>query len=62
MEREARSARGREVTARLAPEAAAWLESGEIDWRSALHARIGPRWRIVAEAGAPRERVDVEAV
>jgi Ribonuclease G/E len=62
MEREARSARGRDVTARLAPEVADWLERGVIDWRSALHARIGPRWRIIAEAGAPRERVDVEAV
>lgn len=62
MEREARTARGREVTARLAREVAGWLESSVIDWRAALHARIGPRWRIIAEAGAPRERVDVEAV
>ncbi|MDZ4777218.1 MAG: ribonuclease E/G [Alphaproteobacteria bacterium] len=62
MEREARPARGREVVARLAPEVAAWLESDIIDWRPALQARIGPRWRIIAEVGAPRERVDVEAV
>lgn len=62
MEREARTARGREVVARLAPDVVAWLESGVIDWRAPLQARIGPRWRIVPEADAPRERVDVEAV
>lgn len=62
VEREARSARGREVTARLAPEVSAWLERDVIGWRAALQTRIGGRWRIVAEEGAPRERVDVEAV
>lgn len=62
MEREARQARGREVVARLAPEVVAWLEAGAIDWRPALQSRIGPRWRLVAEQGASRERIDVEAV
>lgn len=62
MEREARQARGREVVARLAPEVVAWLERDMIDWRTALQSRIGPRWRLVAEPGAPRERIDVEAV
>lgn len=62
MEREARTARGREVVARLAPEVAAWLEGDVIEWREALQTRIGPRWRIVPQANAPRERIDVEAI
>lgn len=62
MEREARQARGREVVARLAPDVVAWLERDIIDWRGALQSRIGPRWRLVAATGAPRERIDVEAV
>lgn len=62
MEREARGARGREVVARLASDVVAWLERDMIDWRTALHGRIGPRWRIVPSPDAPRERIDVEAV
>jgi Ribonuclease G/E len=59
MEREARAAHGRGVTARLAPEVAAWLESDAIAWRDALTRRIGSRWRILASAGARREHIDV---
>lgn len=62
MEREARGARGREVVARLAPDVIAWLEADVIGWRDALRSRIGPRWRLLAEPSAPRERIDVEAV
>ncbi len=62
MEREARGARGREVIARLAPESVAWLEADVIGWREALRSRIGPRWRLLADPSAPRERIDVEAV
>lgn len=62
LEREARTARGREVVARLAPEVVDWLLRESIDWRPALQARIGPRWRLVPEPGAGREHIDVEAV
>jgi Ribonuclease G/E len=61
MEREARTARGREVIARVAPETAAWLEAATIGWRAALNQRIGPRWRIVAIPDGLREHLDVEA-
>ena len=62
LRRNLRSARGREVIARLAPDVIAWLEAEVIGWREALQSRIGPRWRLLAEPAAPRERIDVEAV
>lgn len=46
MEREAAHARGRVVSARLAPRVRAWLEGEHIPWRAALNGRIGPRWEL----------------
>lgn len=62
MEREAHTARGREVVARLHPEVIGWFDAAPIGWREALRSRIGPRWRMAPAPDAPRDRIDVEAV
>lgn len=60
IEREARVQTGRQIACTVAPEVKAWLDTGEIDWRSELSNRIGMRWTIDASAG-PRDRIDARA-
>jgi Ribonuclease G/E len=62
VEREARTARGRQVAALVAPEVMAWLDAAPIDWRDQLSSRIGLTWTIRAQAGQARDRLDVRAV
>jgi Ribonuclease G/E len=62
VEREARTARGRLVAARVAPEVMAWLDAAPIDWRDQLSSRIGLNWTIKAQGGQSRDRLDVCAV
>lgn len=62
VEREAGLARGRPATLRAGAELAAWLEADHIAWRSALAARIGPRWSLVRDQALEGRgwRVEVE--
>jgi ribonuclease E len=60
VEREARAQTGRQIACTVAPEVKAWLDAGEIDWRSQLSNRIGMRWTIDAAPG-PREKIDARA-
>jgi Rne/Rng family ribonuclease len=65
VEREARAQSGRQIACTVAPEIKAWLDAGEIDWRSELSNRIGMRWTIDAAAqGAfwPRDKIDARAL
>jgi Ribonuclease G/E len=65
IEREARAQTGRQIACTVAPEVKAWLDAGEIDWRSELSNRIGMRWSIDAaprEASWPREKIDARAL
>jgi ribonuclease E len=62
IEREARSARGREVAAAVAPEVKSWLDQYVIEWHSALSSRIGQRWSITAAPGQARDRLDVRTI
>lgn len=61
VEREARAQTGRQIACTIAPEVKAWLDGGEIEWRSELSNRIGMRWTIDAAPGA-REKIDARAV
>jgi ribonuclease E len=61
IEREARAQTGRQIACTVAPEVKAWLDAGEIDWRSELSNRIGMRWSIDA-APAPRDKIDARAL
>jgi|CXWL01.1.fsa_nt_gi Ribonuclease G/E len=65
IEREGRAQPGRQIACTISPEAKAWLDAGEIDWRADLSNRIGMRWIIdSAPAGAfwPREKIDARAL
>jgi Ribonuclease G/E len=61
IEREARAQTGRQIACTVAPEVKAWLDAGEIDWRSALSGRIGMRWTLDAAPG-PRDKIDARAL
>lgn len=61
IEREARAQTGRQIACTVAPEVKAWLDTGEIDWRSELSGRIGMRWSLDAAPG-PRDRIDARAL
>lgn len=61
VEREARAQTGRQIACTIAPEVKAWLDAGEIDWRSELSNRIGMRWTIDAAPG-PRDKIDARAL
>jgi Ribonuclease G/E len=61
IEREARAQTGRQIACTVAPDVKAWLDAGEIDWRSELSNRIGMRWSIDAAAG-PRDKIDARAL
>ncbi|MGE0740863.1 MAG: ribonuclease E/G [Hyphomonadaceae bacterium] len=64
VEREGRAQTGRQIACTVSAEAKAWLDSGVIDWRSALSNRIGMRWTLdAAPAGAfwPRDKIDARA-
>ncbi len=61
LERESGQARGRVLSAHVAPAVADWLAASHIPWRPALEARIGSRFEIVRAApGAPADRIDIE--
>lgn len=60
VEREARAQTGRQIACTVAPEVKAWLDAGQIDWRSELSNRIGMRWTIDAAPG-PRDKIDARA-
>ena len=65
VEREARAQTGRQIACTVAPDVKAWLDAGEIDWRSELSNRIGMRWSIDAaprEAFWPRDKIDARAL
>ncbi|MET0183236.1 MAG: ribonuclease E/G [Caulobacterales bacterium] len=62
IEREGRAVTGRRIAALVAPEIFSWLEETELGWRAALTNRIGMRFTVEAQAGAPRERIDVRAL
>ncbi len=65
IEREARAVTGRQIACTVAPEAKAWLDAAEIDWRAELSGRIGMRWTLdVAASGSywPREKIDARAL
>ena len=65
IEREARAQTGRQIACTIAPEVKAWLDAGEIDWRSELSNRIGMRWSIDAaprEVSWPRDKIDARAL
>ncbi len=65
IEREARAQTGRQIACTVAPDVKAWLDSGEIDWRTALSNRIGMRWAIEAapqNAFWPRDKIDARAL
>lgn len=65
VEREARAQTGRQIACTIAPEVKAWLDAGEIDWRSELSNRIGMRWTIEAaprDAFWPRDKIDARAL
>lgn len=61
IEREARTASGRQIVCTLSPEVKGWLDSAEIGWRAELSNRIGMRWNIEAAPG-PRDRIDARAL
>ncbi len=61
VEREARAQTGRQIACTVSPEVKAWLDAGEIDWRSELSNRIGMRWTIDAAPGA-RDKIDARAL
>jgi ribonuclease E len=61
IEREGRAQTGRQIACTVAPEVKAWLDAGEIDWRTELSNRIGMRWAIDATPG-PRDRIDARAL
>jgi Ribonuclease G/E len=61
IEREARAQTGRQIACTVAPDVKAWLDAGEIDWRSELSNRIGMRWSIDAAPG-PRDKIDARAL
>ncbi len=61
IEREARAQTGRQIVCTVAPEIKAWLDAGEIDWRSELSNRIGMRWNIGSAPG-PRDKIDARAL
>ena len=61
IEREGRAQTGRQIACTVAPEVKAWLDAGEIDWRSDLSNRIGMRWSIDAAPG-PRDKIDARAL
>jgi Ribonuclease G/E len=65
IEREGRAQPGRQIACTISPEAKAWLDAGEIDWRADLSNRIGMRWTLdAAPAGAfwPRDKIDARAL
>ncbi|MGD9965651.1 MAG: ribonuclease E/G [Hyphomonadaceae bacterium] len=65
IEREGRAQTGRQIVCTAAPEVKAWLDAGEIEWRTALSNRIGMRWSIEAaprEAFWPRDKIDARAL
>ncbi len=61
IEREGRAQTGRQIACTVSPEVKAWLDAGEIDWRTELSNRIGMRWAIDATPGA-RDRIDARAL
>lgn len=61
IEREARTASGRQIACTVAPEVKAWLDAAEINWRAELSNRIGMRWSLEAAPG-PRDRIDARAL
>lgn len=61
LERAAHADRAAKLTLRAAPEVAAWLESGALDWRAALAHRAILRVELAADLAIDRERVEVEA-
>lgn len=61
IEREGRAQTGRQIACTVSPEVKAWLDAGEIDWRTELSNRIGMRWAIDAAPGA-RDRIDARAL
>lgn len=61
IEREARAQTGRQIACTVAPEVKAWLDSGEIDWRTELSSRIGMRWTIEVAPG-PCDKIDARAL
>ncbi len=65
VEREGRAQPGRQIACTISPEAKAWLDAGEIDWRADLSNRIGMRWTLdAAPVGAfwPRDKIDARAL
>jgi Ribonuclease G/E len=65
IEREARAQTGRQIACTVAIEVKAWLDSAEIDWRTALSGRIGMRWTLDAaprETFWPRDKIDARAL
>ncbi len=65
IEREARAQTGRPIACTVAPDVKAWLDSGEIDWRTELSNRIGMRWAVEAapqNAFWPRDKIDARAL
>lgn len=61
IEREARAQTGRQIACTVAPEAKAWLDAAEFDWRGELNNRIGMRWTLDAAPGS-REKIDARAL
>ncbi len=61
IEREARAQTGRQIACTVSPEVKAWLDAGEIDWRTELSNRIGIRWAIDARPGG-RDRIEARAL
>jgi Ribonuclease G/E len=64
VETESRAQPGRQIVCTLAPEVKTWLDSGRIEWRTALSNRIGMLWKIEAakEGSWPRDKIDVRAL
>ncbi len=61
IEREARAQTGRQIACTVSPEVKAWLDTAEIDWRTALSNRIGMRWTLDSQPGA-RDKIDARAL
>ena len=61
IEREARAQTGRRIACTVAPDAKAWLDVAEFDWRGELNNRIGMRWTLEAAPGG-REKIDARAL
>lgn len=65
IEREARSATGRQIACTVAGEVKAWLDGAEFGWRAEMSNRIGMRWTLdAAPDGAfwPRDKIDARAL